>query len=137
MKTLFIAIGMMTTVCCMSQKSIPPAVQAAFTKAYPGISVKKWDKEDGKFEANFMKDGKSMSVTYDANGSLEETEVNMAVEELSANIISYIKEHYEGATIKEAAMITKPNGDMMYEAEIKGKDLLFDMQGKFLKEEME
>ena len=34
-------------------------------------------------------------------------------------------------------MITKANGEKMYEAEVNGKDLVFDMQGKFIKEEVE
>ena len=32
------------------------------------------------------------------------------------------------------AKITKANGEMIYEAEIKGKDLLFDMNGNFIEE---
>ena len=94
-----------------------------------------WDKEDSKYEANFAKDGKTMSATFDANGTLEETETDIAMKELPSAIASYVQTHYKGERIKEAAMITKPNGEKMYEAEVKGKDLLFDMQGKFLKEE--
>ena len=34
-------------------------------------------------------------------------------------------------------MVLKSNGEKIYEAEIKGKDLIFDAKGKFLKEETE
>src|SRR2546423_2009298 len=136
MKTLMLAITMLITVSCMSQKITPPAaVQSAFSKAFPGITPKNWDKEDKKYEANFAKDGKTMSATFDANGALEETETDITVKELPAAISTYVQTYYKGEQIKEAAMITKPNGEKMYEAEVKGKDLLFDMQGKFLKEE--
>ncbi len=138
MKTLVLAVTMLFTLSCMSQKATPPsAVESAFSKAFPGITPKNWDKEDNKYEANFAKDGKTMSATFDANGNLEETETDIAVRELPSAMASYIQTHYKGERIKEATMITKPNGEKMYEAEVKGKDLLFDMQGKFLKEEKE
>jgi hypothetical protein len=122
----------------MSQKATPPvAVKESFTKNFPGITVKSWDKEDNKYEANFIKDGKTMSATFDTNGTLEETETDIAVKELPAAITSYVQNNYKDAHITEAAMITKPNGEKLYEAEVKGKDLLFDMQGKFLREEKE
>ena len=37
--------------------------------------------------------------------------------------------------IKEMAHILKPNGEIEYEAEVKGKDVLFDKDGKFLSKE--
>src|SRR6266487_5193594 len=138
MKTLVLAITMFLALSCMSQKTTPPsAVQSAFSKAFPGITPKNWDKEDNKYEANFAKDGKTLSATFDASGSLEETETDITVKELPSGIASYVQTHYKNERIKEAAMITKPNGEKMYEAEVKGKDLLFDMQGKFLREEKE
>jgi hypothetical protein len=36
--------------------------------------------------------------------------------------------------VKETAKITKANGEVNYEVGIKGKDVLFDAKGKFLKE---
>jgi hypothetical protein len=138
MKTLMLAITILFTLSCKSQKATPPsAVQSAFSKAFPGITPKNWDKEDNKYEANFAKDGKTMSATFDVNGALEETETDITVKELPSVISSYVQTHYNGERIKEAAIITKPNGEKIYEAEVKGKDLLFNMQGKFLKEEKE
>jgi hypothetical protein len=137
MKSLLFIIAVMATISCMSQKNIPAAVQSAFAKKFPGTSVKKWDKEEGKYEANFTKDGKQMSAVFDANGTLEETETVIAVSELPAIVASYVQEQYKGFKIEEAAIVVKPNGEKIYEAEIKGKDLLFDLQGKFLKEEKE
>ncbi len=126
--TLFFAIG------CMAQ-NVPSAVKNSFAKNFAGITVKKWDKEDEKFEANFTKDGKSMSATFTADGSLEETETDIKITELPAAVLNYIKANYKGATIKEAAIIEKPGSEKMFEAEVKGKDLLFNGAGKFLREE--
>lgn len=127
-------LAAMTTLSCFAQKDVPAAVQESFKKNFPGVTVKKWEKEDGNFEANFSKDGKTMSATFDSKGEWMETETDIAISELPVAVTSYVKEHYSGATIKEAAMLKTPQGDM-YEAEVKGKDLLFDTNGKFLKEE--
>ena len=134
MKTLLLVLATITTFGCYAQKETPAAVQEAFKKNFPGVTVKKWEKEDGNYEANFTKDGKTMSATFDEKGTWIETETDIAVKDLPAPVNAYVKEHYNGATIKEAAMLKTAKGDM-YEAEVKGKDLLFDMNGKFLKEE--
>ena len=131
MKGTFMAIVLLTSLSSFAQKT-PAAVTSAFAKNFPGVTVKKWDKEGGKYEANFTKEGKTMSATFDAQGSLEETETDIKISELPSMVPSYIKTNYKGAAIKEAAMIVRGN-DTMYEAEVKGKDLLFDMQGKFIK----
>ncbi len=134
MKKLLSGVLLLAVINCTAQKE-PAVVTAAFAKAFPGVTVKKWDKEDGSYEANFTKDGKTMSATFDAAGNWQETETDIKVSELPAAIADYIKANYKGATIKEAALLTKPGDKKMYEAEVKGKDVLFDMQGKFLKEE--
>lgn len=134
MKTLLIACVIMASVSCFAQKDIPVPVKESFTKNFPGVTVKKWGKEDGNYEANFTKEGKSMSATFDAKGEWLETEIDIEISELPAAVTAYVKEHCKGAAIKEAAKLTTPKGDM-YEAEVKGKDLLFDMSGKFIKEE--
>ena len=133
MKTLLLVVGVVITMSCWSQTNVPSAVQSSFTKLFPGITVKKWDKEGSSYEANFSKDAKTMSATFDADGTWKETETDIRVAELPAPVLSYIKSNYE-AGIKEAAIIETPKGKM-YEAEVKGKDLLFDMDGKFLKQE--
>lgn len=113
----------------------PAAAKAAFTKAYTGASKVKWSKEKSGYEVNFIQGGKEMSAVYDAKGTLMETEVDMKVSELPVAATDYIKQHYKGAAIKEAAKITKANGEVNYEAEVNKKDIIFDANGKFLKEE--
>ena len=135
MKKILFGLSLCVAIAVSAQKSTAPEpAKAAFAKAYPNATKVKWEKEDGNFEANFSKDGKTMSATFDAKGAWMETETDIAIKDLPASVSSYVKEHYSGATIKEAAMLKTPKGDM-YEAEVKGKDLLFDMNGKFLKEE--
>lgn len=133
MKKLLVAAILFATVSCTAQTP-PAAVTTAFEKSFPNTTVKKWDKEDGGYEANFSKDGKSMSATYNADGTWKETETDIKIDELPASVSNYINTNYKGAKIKEAAIVERANGKM-YEAEVKGKDLLFDMNGKFLKQE--
>ncbi len=133
MKKVFAAIGLLATISCLAQK-VPAAVKESFAKNFPNTAVKKWDKEAGDYEANFAKDGKTISATFAATGELKETETDIQISELPSSVADYVKANYKGASIKEAAVIVRGN-DKLYEAEVKGKDLLFDMNGKFIKEE--
>ena len=132
MKRVFAFMMVLTALSCSAQ-NVPSEVKAAFAKNFPNTTVKKWDKEDGNYEANFTKDGKTMSATFDAKGTWMETETDIKVSELPAVISDYVKANYKDATIKEASIISNPSAKKMYEAEVKGKDLLFDENGKFLK----
>ncbi len=133
MKTIITAIALFITFTSMAQTA-PSAVANSFAKRFPNTTVKKWDKEGEKWEANFIKEGKTMSATFTSNGTWEETETDIKISELPTAVADYVKANYKGANIKEAAVIERGN-QKMYEAEVKGKDVLFDTNGKFLKEE--
>jgi hypothetical protein len=117
------------------QAAPPAAAKTAFEKAFPGASKIKWGKEKEEYEVNFVQNGKEMAAVYDAGGHLKETEVDIKQSELPAPVLDYIKQHYKGASVKEAAKITKPGGEVNYEAEVNKKDIIFDAAGKFLREE--
>ncbi|TWR24162.1 hypothetical protein FPZ42_16880 [Mucilaginibacter achroorhodeus] len=134
--TAAILIAASTAITVMAQRSIqiPPAVKASFVKAYPAVKVVKWEKEKGDFEAGFKQGRTQMSATFKADGNQLEAETGISATALPASVIAYIKEHYKSAAIKEAAKITKTaTGEVNYEAEVKGRDLLFDGAGKFIK----
>jgi hypothetical protein len=91
-------------------------------------------KEKGNYEANWGgKSGEDNSAMFTPSGTFIEIVKAIPISKLPAAAISYIKEHEKGATIKEAGLVTDANGKVTYEAEIKGKDLIFDESGKFLK----
>lgn len=94
----------------------------------------KWEKEAANYEVNFVQGGHEMSALFNSAGTLEETEMEIKAAQLPASVTSYVQQHYKGSKIKEAAKITKGNGEVNYEAEVKGMDVLFDASGKFLKE---
>ncbi|MEO6000721.1 MAG: hypothetical protein ABIN89_27985 [Chitinophagaceae bacterium] len=143
-KYLFpIAMALVFSLTCLAQKeekeaknlTVPIAAKASLLKAFPGYSNIKWEKENANYEANFKQNGKKMSAVFDNNGTLLEWEITMKPGELPASILLYVKEHYKGVPIKEAAKITKSNGDVNYEAEVNKVDVMFDVNGKFIKEE--
>jgi hypothetical protein len=115
-------------------KEVPAAVKEAFAKRYPNATKISWEKEKGNYEANWGgKSGEDTSVQFTPAGSFVEEVDAIAVSQLPAAVAPYIKAHYNGAKIKEAGKVTDAAGHHLFEAEIKGQDLLFDENGKFVK----
>ena len=112
---------------------VPAAVKIAFAKKFPDVDRVKWEKEGAQFEAGFKDNDHSMSALFAADGSLTESELSIPAASLPIPVKEYVKAHYRGTGIKEAAKITKASGEINYEAEVKGLDLIFDASGKFVK----
>ncbi|HSN59550.1 MAG TPA: PepSY-like domain-containing protein [Ferruginibacter sp.] len=118
----------------MQEKNIPASVKSTFQKMYPGTTKVKWDKEGDNYEASFDINKTDNSVLMDAQGNIIETEVEIKLNQLPAGILAYVKTHYAGKKAKEGAKITDAKSIVTYEVEIKGVDLIFDSNGKFVKE---
>lgn len=112
----------------ISSAKVPAPVKAAFEKAHAKTSVK-WEMEKSNYEAGFTLNGKETSEVYTAAGSLLETETAIRTNELPAAVLARLK----GKKIAEAAKITRADGTVCYEAEVKGKDFLFDTEGNAVK----
>ncbi|MBL7760231.1 MAG: PepSY-like domain-containing protein [Sediminibacterium sp.] len=136
MKKILLALALIVTMAVIAQKNVvaPDAAKVAFAKTYPGAVKIKWEQEAGNYEVSFTLNGQKGSAIYDPKGGLVESEQEIKVTDLPAVVSAYMKNHYKGVTVKGAAKITKADGTVNYEAEIKGKDVLFDANGKFLKE---
>jgi len=103
-------------------------------KKYPEATKVSWEKENGNYEANWGgKSREDNAAQFTPGGVFVEIEKAISVNELPASVKSYVKNHEGGATIKEAARITDANGKTTYEAEVRGKDLIFDEKGNYLK----
>jgi len=133
MTAMFATVGFAACAQRLDASKVPAAVKSSFAKQYPGVTAK-WEKEAGNYEVNFKQNGITMSALYDANGSMKESEMDIKVTDLPATVQAYVKEHYKGKTVKEAAKITKADGTVNYEAEVGGVDVIFDVSGKFLNE---
>ena len=118
----------------LQEKDVPAPVKTAFQKNFPQAKVEKWEKEGINFEAEFELNKSEQSVLFDAQGDIIETEIEIEISELPNRILDYVKKNYIGQSVKEAAKITDTKGTLTYEVEIKGMDLLFDSNGKFIKE---
>jgi hypothetical protein len=132
----FIALSITTVAIAQRVKStdVPQAVKDALIKKYPNATNVMWEKEKGNFEANWGgKSKEDNSVVYTPEGSFVEMVVAIPVAELPAGVASYVKAHYPGAKITEAGKVTDAKGNISYEAEVKGKDLVFDQAGNFKK----
>lgn len=129
---LVAVIGFSANAQKIDASKVPAGVKASFAKQYPGATAK-WEKEDGKFEAGFKQNGNTMSALFEANGTMTESELDIKVANLPAPVLAYVKEQYKSKPIKEGAKITKADGVVNYEAEVDGKDVIFDANGNFLK----
>ena len=120
----------------LKAKDVPAIVKEALMKKYPEATKVSWEKEKGNYEANWGgKSGEDNSVMFTPAGTFIEIVKAIPVTALPKNIEPYIKAHYNGAKIKEAGKVTDAAGKTMYEAEIKGGDLIFDENGNFLKKD--
>nr|WP_299417052.1 PepSY-like domain-containing protein [uncultured Emticicia sp.] len=109
----------------INSDKVPAAVKQAFNKAYPTAKDTKWDKEGNDFEASFEQGKEELSVVFDGKGNVLEVEKEIEFSALPAPVQAALK----GKKVKETAIITK-GGKTFYEAEVGGKDLMFDAQGK-------
>ncbi|GGB01499.1 MULTISPECIES: PepSY-like domain-containing protein [Mucilaginibacter] len=113
---------------------VPVAVKQSLAKKYPNATKVTWEKEKGNYEANWGgKSGEDTSVTFTPKGEFVEEGDAIPVNQLPPAVFEYVKTNYKGTKIKEAGRVTNAAGKKMFEAEIKGKDLLFDQKGKFIK----
>ena len=116
--------------------TVPAAVKGALSKKYPDATKVTWEKENGNYEANWGgKSGEDNSVQFTPSGNFIEIVKAISISELPKPVISYVKEHYKGAKITEAGKVTDAQGKLSYEAEVKGKDIIFDEKGNFVKAE--
>jgi uncharacterized protein YicC (UPF0701 family) len=131
-----ILMGIMTFAALTSQSqitSIPGVVKAKVTSTYPKATAVKFEKEGKDFEAGFKNEGKDMSILMDAQGNILETETDITVAELPKGVQEYLAKNMKGKKIKEAATIIDAKGMKKFEAEIGGRDFLFDEKGNLLK----
>src|SRR6476469_2706389 len=107
MKKLFLLAIVMISLAATAQENVkaPAAAKNAFAKSFTGAKKVKWEKEDGNYEVTFEQNGKEMSAIYNPKGVLQETEYAIKISELPASVTSYLKSHYKGVSVKDAAKI--------------------------------
>ncbi len=130
---LFVALSINTTFAQkISLDKVPAAVLKSFQTKFPSIKKAKWEIENGNYEAEYDENKIEHSALFKADGTLIETEIEIAVNQLPKTITDYVAKNMNGKKIKEASIITEVGGKKKYEAEVGGKDYLFDENGTFL-----
>ncbi|MEO6963756.1 MAG: PepSY-like domain-containing protein [Puia sp.] len=113
-------------------------VKSACQKKFPESAKYKvaWEKEKGNYEANWGgKSGEDNSAQFTPSGDFVEIVHAFPVSDLPPSVAQYVKVHYNGASISEAGKVTDAKGKQTYEAEVKGKDLIFDLKGNYLRKD--
>ncbi len=135
-KSVIIVVVLVLSTIAFAQKvkatKVPEIVTKSLMSKYPNAKNVKWDKEENNYEASFESNKIENSVLFNANGKIIETEVEISTAQLPKSILSYLSKNYKDQKVKEAAKIISEKGIVTYEAEIKGKDLFFDENGKLL-----
>ncbi len=134
MKNLFLVVLLATATFSFAQKSIPTQVLEAFKKDHKNMDNVKWEKEKGNYEASFKINGLENSMLFDAKGNVLEREIAINKELLPKGVLDYVAKKYSNQIIKGTAKINSIKEGLIYEVEIKEKDLLFDKEGKFIRE---
>jgi hypothetical protein len=139
-KTFFAVIALAMTANVMAQdlksSAVPQVVKTALMAKYPQATKVSWEKEKGNYEANWGgKSGEDNSVVFTPAGAFVEIVKAIPISSLPAAVAPYVAAHYKGSRIKEAGKVTDAAGKTMYEAEIKGGDLIFDEKGNFIKKD--
>lgn len=133
---IFLMLCIVATNCYAQQ--IPAKAKTAFISHFPKATSVKWGK-DGKdsYEANFMENGKEMSANFATNGAWQETETEMAGNDLPKNILEAVKKKYPNGKIVGGAKIELANKEIHYEADVKnGKkkmEVILSEKGEFIK----
>jgi hypothetical protein len=121
--------------------NVPKKISEEFLKLYPGVTKSQWDKEGNNYEVNFTKDKKEMSLLFNSEGKILETETAIIINDLPDGVEKFISDLHPGYKITETAKIVKSNGEVFFETEItkgkESKDLLFDENGKLEKNDSE
>lgn len=115
---------------------VPAKVKEALKQKYPEAKNVGWEKENRNYEANWGgKSGEDHSVQFTPSGDFVEKADAISVSDLPQPVFIYVKQHYKTSHITEAGKVTDAKGNHSYEAEVKGRDVIFDENGNFIKAE--
>ena len=111
--------------------NVPDVVKAKFSSLYPTVKSPTWEMEDDTYEASFTFNQVATSVVISASGEHKQTETAMEPNTLPRMTRYYVMKELANQPITEACKIVDSKGVISYEAEVGGKDYLFDAEGNF------
>lgn len=119
----------------MNAAKVPAVVKASFAKQFPTANDVKWEKEGKTYEVALNYNGQNITVSLDGKGTIVETEFGIKSIDLPAPALKYVSDNFKGKPILSADKITA-GSKVTYEVVVqKGKALMFDEKGKYIKKE--
>ncbi len=128
---LFLSICLFSCLSNQAKVDVPKAIQATFKKQYPDAGKPMWEEENGRYEATYKQDNKDVSVSYNIDGTVFQTETEISPEALPQGVRNYVMTQLEDKKITEATRIVTTSGHTSYEAEVDRTDYLFDSNGQY------
>lgn len=121
------------------EEKAPEKVETAFKQKFPQATDVEWDKEsDTEWEAEFKMDGKEYTSNFTADGSWQETEYEITVQEIPVAIKTNVDSTYAGYKIKDVE-ISETNKGKQYELKLeKGEEsiaVFYTEDGIFVNQE--
>ena len=98
----------------LTESQVPEAVLNAFNTIYPNADNVEWEAEGAYFEGGVKINDLVTSVLFDANGTVIQTESEIAISDLPEGVTDYISKNLNNGQIDEAAKITDPTGKISY-----------------------
>ncbi len=119
---------------------LPPAIGAAFKKAYPNATIKNVSKEteDGvqQYEVESVDGGRTRDLMYLANGTVMEVEEEVARADLPPAVVAAVAARYPKATTTRRERVTITKGHVVeYELGLTGatvKEVVLTPGGKWV-----
>ncbi len=100
---------------------VPPAVRAALERHFAGAKAVEWSQEGGGYEAEFKLRGAEVEAVFSREGTLLETETEIAVGKLPAAIRTTLKLNFPAYRLDEAARLERA-GKTYYVVEAEAGD---------------
>ena len=114
------------------EQNVPQVIKNELHEKFPNAKEVKWDKEENNYEASFKNNKVDNSILFNVNGKIIETEIAITASQLPKKALQYLNDNFKNQKVDEAAKIISEKGITTYEAEIQGKDVFFDENGKLL-----
>lgn len=100
---------------------VPPAVRAALERHFVGAKAVEWSQGGGGYEAEFKLRGAEVEAVFSREGTLLETETEIAVGKLPPAIRTTLKLNFPGYKLEEAVVVER-EGKTYYEIEAEKGD---------------
>jgi len=120
----------------LPRNQVPVPVQQAFKVRYAGIRPLFWFQLNDDFEAQFIRQERSMSAEFSKTGKWINTETIIPEEEFPDKIIDYVRQNFSTFELDTVVLEESPAGrfyDVTIANEEADQELVFDDKCNFLR----